>query len=169
VKRWVGAGGALAVAWVMVRSPSLGEVPGEILNGALIGLSAAFIFRRMYPGEFSPSRGFRKLPLVANYVRVFIYELITANIDVAGRVLHPELPIAPRVIEYELEIENDLAITLLANSITLTPGTLTIDHLPERNALKVHAIDGAEDPEGVTEPIEKWEELLKQIFNGGRE
>lgn len=152
----------------MVRGPSLSALPGEVLNGAIVGFGTAYLFRRMYPGSFSPSRGVSKLPLIIQYIGVFLYELVTANIDVARRVLHPEMPIDPDVIEYEMSIENPLAVTVLANSITLTPGTLTLDHIEDRNALKVHAIDGAENPEGVKEPIRKWEKLLERIFNGER-
>jgi multicomponent Na+:H+ antiporter subunit E len=105
---------------------------------------------------------------MTKYVELFAWELLTANIDVAKRVLSPSLPIAPEVVEYELDIETELAITTLANSITLTPGTLTLDHDEEEQKLIIHAIDGAEHPEEVKEPIKRWENLLKKI-EGDRE
>jgi len=71
------------------------------------------------------------------------------------------------VIEFPLRVETDLAITTIANSITLTPGTLTMDHDDGRNALYVHTIDGR-DPEAVVEPIRQWEDYALVIFDERR-
>ena len=77
------------------------------------------------------------------------------------------MPIEPAVIEIPLRVESDLAITTIANSITLTPGTLTMDYDETRNALNVHAIDGR-DPAGVVEPIRAWEDYALSIFDEER-
>jgi multicomponent Na+:H+ antiporter subunit E len=95
---------------------------------------------------------------------VFLRELLTANLDVARRVLSPSMPIEPAVVEYKLEVTNPLAVTVLANSITLTPGTLTLDHEPERGVLRVHAINGASNPEEVRAPIRRWERLIQEMM-----
>jgi len=71
------------------------------------------------------------------------------------------------VIEFPLRVETDLAITTIANSITLTPGTLTMDHDDDRNALYVHTIDGR-DPEAVVAPIRQWEDYALVIFDERR-
>ena len=56
-----------------------------------------------------------------------IWEIIKANIDVALIVINPQLPISPRIVQFKTRLKGDLERTIFANSITLTPGTVTID------------------------------------------
>ena len=64
---------------------------------------------------------------MVRYFFVFLLELVKSNIDVAFRVLSPELPIKPGIVRVKTRLKSPLARLLLANSITLTPGTITID------------------------------------------
>jgi multicomponent Na+:H+ antiporter subunit E len=85
--------------------------------------------------------------ILAKSIRLLLYipwelwQIVLANIDVAYRVLHPKMPIDPGVIEFETSLRSDFALVTLANSITLTPGTITILVEPERGKFLVHAID----------------------------
>ena len=63
----------------------------------------------------------------AVYLVVFGYYVVKANLDVAYRVLHPSMPIRPGIVKVRSKLRSDSARTALANSITLTPGTLTVD------------------------------------------
>jgi len=74
------------------------------------------------------------------YVPWELWQIVLANIDVAYRVLHPKMPIDPLIIEFETSLRGDFALVTLANSITLTPGTITILVEPERGKFWVHAI-----------------------------
>lgn len=74
------------------------------------------------------------------YIPWELWQIVLANIDVACRVLHPKMPIDPCVFEFETSLRGDWALTTLANSITLTPGTITINVEPERGKFQVHAI-----------------------------
>jgi multicomponent Na+:H+ antiporter subunit E len=74
------------------------------------------------------------------YVPWELWQIFLANIDVAYRVLHPKMPIDPRVIEFETSLRSDFALVTLANSITLTPGTVTISVEPEKGKFRVHAL-----------------------------
>jgi multicomponent Na+:H+ antiporter subunit E len=74
------------------------------------------------------------------YVPWELWQIVLANIDVAYRVLHPRMPIDPRIIEFETSLRGDFALVTLANSITLTPGTITITVQPENGKYVVHAI-----------------------------
>ncbi|MHC1636293.1 MAG: Na+/H+ antiporter subunit E [Candidatus Methanospirareceae archaeon] len=67
-----------------------------------------------------------------------LWQIAIANLDITYRVLHPRMPIDPRVIEFDTPLRSDLARTTLANSITLTPGTITIEVKGGR--FLVHAI-----------------------------
>ena len=61
------------------------------------------------------------------YTPVFFYECMKANLDVAYRVIHPKMPIKPGIVAIRSTLKSDVGKLLLANSITLTPGTLTVD------------------------------------------
>ena len=100
------------------------------------------------------------------YVPIFAWECIKANIDVACRVLHPKLPIHPGIVKVKTGLKSDTALTFLANSITLTPGTLTVDVDKENGFLYVHWIEVKErDVEKATKVIvERFERILKKIF-----
>ncbi len=74
------------------------------------------------------------------YVVWELWQILLANFDVAYRVLHPKMPIDPLVIEFDTSLRSDLAIVTLANSITLTPGTITINIDQEKGRFQVHAI-----------------------------
>ena len=69
-----------------------------------------------------------------------LWQILLANLDVAYRVLHPKMPIDPLIIEFDTSLRSDFAIVTLANSITLTPGTITINIGQEKGRFQVHAI-----------------------------
>ncbi|WP_123537142.1 Na+/H+ antiporter subunit E [Halosimplex salinum] len=167
MRRWIGVGVGLAVAWLFVRGVTPADVVGEAIIGLAIGFPVAYAFRRFYLPELALMDRLRGLPYVAAYFTRFVWELLTANVDVAYRVLAPSMPINPDVIELPLRVETDLAITTIANSITLTPGTLAMDYDADRNTLYVHAIDGR-DHESVVDPIRSWEDYALRIFDEDR-
>jgi len=170
MKRWPVIGLALAVLWVFVNGAPLTPtgVATTLLVGLLIGLPIAYVLRRFYTAEMSVRGGLLAAPFGVLYVLLFVRELLVANLDVAWRVLAPSMPIKPDVVEVPLRVESDLAVTTIANSITLTPGTLTMDYDRDRNTLYVHGITGANE-EAVLEPIRRWEDYALRIFDEERE
>ena len=166
MKRWPVLGVCMAVLWLFVRGVPLeaNAIVGRFLIGLVVGLPIAFLLRRFYSVEVSLSRVVRVVPYAVAYLLVFGKDLITANLDVAYRVLAPSMPIEPDVIEVPLRVESDLAITTIANSITLTPGTLTMDYDETENALYVHGITG-HDADAVIAPIRVWEDYALVIFD----
>jgi len=100
------------------------------------------------------------------YLPVFLWECFKANIDVAYRVIHPGLPINPGIVKVKTSLKTDTALTFLANSITLTPGTLSVDIDKDDGVLYIHWIDvKAKDVESATRIIvERFEKILKKIF-----
>jgi multicomponent Na+:H+ antiporter subunit E len=72
---------------------------------------------------------------------LFLVELILGALRVAWLAVQPGLKLRPGIIAYPLTVTSDAEITLLANMITLTPGTLTIDVSEDRRTLYIHAID----------------------------
>jgi len=98
------------------------------------------------------------------YVFVFLTELVKSNFDVARRVLAPSLPINPGIVEVETKLKSKLGRMILANSITLTPGTLTVKI--ENDKLFIHWINVVNtDIENATKDIAaKFEKYLKVIY-----
>jgi len=115
------------------------------LSNILFGLVGSFLVaystRNLFIKEriaISPQKFIRKLYLSILYIFYLAYQIIMANLDVAYRVLHPKMPIDTRVIKFNTKLESDLAKTCFANSITLTPGTITID--VKKDTFYVHAL-----------------------------
>ena len=163
---WPLVGLVLAVLWLFVNGVELAPAAllGQLLVGLAFGLPVAYVSRRFYWPETDPWRLVRAGPYMVLYVVAFLREVLVANVDVAYRVLSPRLPIEPAVLELPLRVQTDVAVTTIANSITLTPGTLTLDHDAERNSLTIHAIDGR-DPAALVAPIRRWEDYALAIFD----
>ncbi len=98
------------------------------------------------------------------YIFVFLGELIKSNFDVARRVISPSLPINPGIVEVETKLKSKLGRMILANSITLTPGTLTVK--VEGDTFFIHCINVEHtDIEGATKDIvKKFEKYLEVIY-----
>lgn len=168
-RRWPIAGVVFGGLWVLVRGVDAhtAAIAGEFLLGITVGLPIAFVFRRLYAEGIHLRGGLRSIPYVALFLLSFVREVTVANIDVAYRVLAPSMPIDPEVIIIPLRVETDLGVTTIANSITITPGTLTLDHDPDKNALYVHVIDGR-DLAAILEPIRTWEDYALIILDEDR-
>ena len=98
------------------------------------------------------------------YIPVFLLHMVKANFDVAYRVLHMNIPIRPGIVKVKTTLKSDLGLTFLANSITLTPGTLTVDIIGDE--LYIHWINVvSDDPEQQAAIIvRRFENILKKVF-----
>jgi multicomponent Na+:H+ antiporter subunit E len=165
-RSWPVAGVLFGVLWVFVHGPSLEPDPlaGSLLVGLAVGFPVAYLFRRLYTDVVDLPRSLRGLPYAVLYVLTFARVAVVSSLDVAYRVLAPSRPIEPEVILIPLRVGTDLGVTTIANSITMTPGSLTLDYDPEENALYVHVIDGR-DPDDIVEPIRGWEDYALAIFD----
>jgi multicomponent Na+:H+ antiporter subunit E len=165
-RSWPVAGVLFGLLWVAVHGPPLALEPlvGSLLVGLVVGFPVAFTFRRLYADQLDVRRVLRGLPYALLYVLTFVREAAVSALDVAYRVLAPSRPIYPEVILIPLRVRTDFGVTTIANSITMTPGTLTLDYDPEENALYVHVIDGS-DPEEIVDPIRDWEDYALAIFD----
>lgn len=164
-RRWPINGLMLAVLWLFIRGvPLVGErIAEEFIIGLAVGMPLAWLVRRFYAPTTPVSRTLRVAPYAALYILVFLKDLVLANLSVARIVLSPSMPIEPAVVEVPLRVRSDAGITTIANSITLTPGTLTMDYDAERNSLFVHAI-AAPDRESIVDPIRVWEDYALVVF-----
>ena len=155
------------VVWVLLTWPFRedGLDMQVVLAGLIASCIVAFLFHEILPKEhhvfINPMRIFWFLV----YIPVFFYYVIMANFDVVYRALHPQMPIHPGIVKIKTRLKSESAITALANSITLTPGTLTVD-LTDDGYLYVHWINvKSKDTDEATRMIaQKFEYFLEKIF-----
>lgn len=168
-RRWPVNGFVLAVLWLFVRGVPATPVrlAEEFIVGLGVGLVLSWSLRRFYAPDLPLSRSVRVAPYAALYLLVFLKDLLLANLSVARIVLSPSLPIDPVVVEVPLRVQSDAAVTTIANSITLTPGTLTMDYDADNNSLYVHGL-AAPDQASIVDPIRTWENYALVIFDEER-
>ncbi|MFO7914816.1 MAG: Na+/H+ antiporter subunit E [Candidatus Krumholzibacteriales bacterium] len=136
----------------------------EVLIGVVVALLAELLLGNIFPlGAIRVLNPVRFFWLII-YGIVFAWYVIKANFDVAYRVINIYMPINPGIVKVRTKLKTDMARTFLANSITLTPGTLTVDMIGD--ILYVHWINiTSEDQKEETEIIVKrFENLLERIF-----
>lgn len=126
------------LVWIIFN----GRVTPEILiSGAAVSAFVLLFCRRfMGYGARTDMEIWRNLRKGALYVLLLIWEVVRANIQIIKLVLSPKISISPALVSFRTDLESDLARVVLANSITLTPGTITCD-LSGDGTFLVHCLD----------------------------
>lgn len=154
--------------WILLMAVWIGFTNSFDFQEVFVGLGLtcliSFLGIRLFTccdlSILSPNRLFYLL----QYIFIFIFALIKSNLDVARRVLSPSLPINPGIVKFKTKLTKNFAKMVLANSITLTPGTLSIDIVED--TFYIHWIDvKTTNPEEVYfEVAEQFEKILLKIF-----
>lgn len=122
---------------------------GTLLVGAVFSVAILRLSRPLFNPEednvAGDGRPLRRAWRSVVLVFVFLRELLVSAVEVAWYVLQPSLTIRPAIVRYPLSVQTDREITMLANMISLTPGTLSMDVAPDRSAIYVHAISVSSD------------------------
>ena len=136
----------------------------ELLLGAVISVALTFILAKHVNFTLDYRFPVRLLVFVFAYVPLFVFQLILSNIDVAFRVLSPKIPLNPGFVKISTDLKGDFAKLTLANSITLTPGTLSVD--VDGSDIYIHTVDvKGKTPEENREIISsKFEKVLGVVF-----
>jgi multicomponent Na+:H+ antiporter subunit E len=135
-------GGWLALVWVLLwGSPSAANVLG--------GLAVATLLLLVLPLPPVPSPGIVRPGALLRFAGFFAVDLVRSSLQVAVIVLRPRLHLRQAVVAIPARGASDQLLTLLANAISLTPGTLTLEVDRPRSTLYVHVIDVGEGPGGV--------------------
>jgi multicomponent K+:H+ antiporter subunit E len=147
----------LALIWLLLVN---GISPGQLLLGSLLGWVIPLLTFRFWPDRIRIRR-----PLVlVRYLAVLLYDILVANIHVARLVLGRPERLRPAFVVLPLRLRSELAISLLANTICLTPGTVSARLSEDRRELLVHALD-VRDPQVLIETIQaRYEAPLLEIF-----
>lgn len=135
----------LALAWAAITGTF---TLLNILFGFALGSVGLWLIREQAGTRSYLGRSRR----VASLLFLFVYELILSGLRVVAIVLAPRMPLRPGIVAYSLKVDRDFEIALLANLITLTPGTLSVDVSQDRRTLYIHAID-VPDPDALRRDI----------------
>lgn len=96
-------------------------------SGAVASLLVAYLSHDLLIGQVDVGKKVRDMGRFLKYLPWLFWQIILANLDLVYRVLHPKMPIDPGFITFKNDCETEIGMTTLANSITLTPGTVTVD------------------------------------------
>jgi len=137
----------------------------ELIVGAGVSLLLTVLFASSFTlhgiSFFTPKR----FIYILRYILVFSFELLKSNLKVAKIVLSPKMNINPGIVKFKTNLKSDMAKMLLANSITLTPGTLTVDVVDDIfyiHWLNVESVDMEEDYKYIAETFET---ILRGIYS----
>ncbi len=151
----------LFIIWLFLTSSlDVQELEVGFVMSLIVAAFSYELFTTNGLGNLHPKR----IAYATAYIPYFLWAMIMANLDVAYRVLHPKRPINPGIVECKTVLKSDVGKLSLANSITLTPGTITLDVMGDRYFIhwidvKDSTVEGAS--ENITRPFEKF---LKVIF-----
>ena len=147
------------LVWILLAGVS----PPELILGTAVSIILALLIAKFTDINFSWKTPVQTVLFIVLYIPVFMYELVKSNIDVLSRVLNPKLPINPGFVKVKSEVKGKLGKLILANSITLTPGTISVD--ADDEGIFVHWIDvkGSNEDEYSEKIAGKFERLLKKV------
>lgn len=152
----------LFLTWILLtESFASSELVFGFLISLIISLGTANVFTEHGLSHLHPKRLFYLIV----YIPYYIYQVIKANVIMAMIVLSPSLPIKPGIVKVKTNLKTDVGKLALANSITLTPGTITMDI--DGDEIFVHWIAVEDESvEGATKSIVgPFEKFLEEIFS----
>lgn len=148
----------LATVWILLQNEFSA---GMFVFGVILGILIPRLTAQFWPDRpvaFNVGR-------MITYMLIVIWDIMVANVQVAWIVLtRPNSKLRAAWIVVPLDLRQPEAITILAGTITLTPGTVSADLSDEGHSLLVHALD-APDPDAIRDEIkDRYERRLKEIF-----
>jgi len=144
-------------AWLLLMNSF---TPGQFVLGGFLALVVPGVSRMFWPETLDIVRYRPALRLFG----VFLWDLVVANLVVAWRILSFWRTLKPQWVVIPLDVRNPTAVAVLANMISLTPGTVSAQLTADRLELLVHVLD-TEDPEGEVNTIkQRYERPLQEIF-----
>jgi len=134
---------------------------GGLVLGVILGIGITLLTSRLWPD----APRIRSYPKAATYFLLVLWDIVVANVQVAGLILfRRNADLKPGFISIPLDIRTPEAITLLAGTITMTPGTVSCDLSADGRSLLVHGLNIEDAPAAVTDIKQRYEARLKEIF-----
>lgn len=146
----------LAMIWAMLSNSWTFL---DLSIGYFIGLILLYVFRKFLPTAFYMKR----VIAVVKLILLFLKELVLSNVSVVKQVLSPKLNIKPGIFALPTELKTRFEITTLANLISLTPGTLTVDVSHDNSTLYIHAIDVPDTEAAIKAIKDSFEKQIMEV------
>ncbi|MGM0441491.1 MAG: Na+/H+ antiporter subunit E [Elusimicrobiota bacterium] len=157
------------IIWLFLTWPFNPLNLQDIITGLVVALGAVLIFGRNIGQTTTLDENNKRFNIkivgwALVYIPVLMYYMIIANLDVLYRIIKTDRPINPGIVKINTELKSPLSRAILCNSITLTPGTLTVDI--KEDIIYVHWINiTASSQREATEVIAgRFEKILKKVF-----
>ncbi|AOM82556.1 Na+/H+ antiporter subunit E [Salisediminibacterium beveridgei] len=131
----------------------------DFFIGYLVGVALLYLLRRFLHFDFY----FRRVIALFKLLILFLYKLILSNIDMIKIVLSPKMNIEPGIIAIPTKLRTDWEVTLLANLISLTPGTLTMNFSENGRTLYVHSIHVPDKDAAIDEIRQSFERAIMEV------
>lgn len=150
----------LVVCWLWLNNTL---EAGHVLLGVALGISIPYVTRRFWLEPLRIGRPLR----VLEYVVLVAWDIVIANLQVAAIILGPLSRLRPAFVRVPLDLRTDFAVTALASTVTLTPGTVSVEIEDDGNGrrrLVVHALRCLDADDLVRTIKERYERRLKEIF-----
>lgn len=147
----------LLIVWQLIMN-DLGA--GTLIMGAVTAWLIPLLTNPFWP---DPPTLHKPVVLLRFTLRVLL-DIVTANVEVAKLILGPSRTLRPAFVEYPLELTNDFAISVLASTVSLTPGTVSSDISDDRKTLLIHGLDVADAQELIDTIKQRYENPLKEVF-----
>ncbi len=147
----------LALLWLLLAN---GFSAGQLVLAIVLAVTIPLAVRHVFP----PVPRIRRPWAALAYVWLVLGDILVANLRVARLVVGPVSQLRPRIVEVPLDVRDPVVASALAATVTLTPGTVSVELDPGRGVLVVHALDAADDESVRHEIKTRYEARLKEIF-----
>lgn len=150
----------LLVCWLWLNNTL---AAGHVVLGVVLGIGIPYLTRRFWPEPLRISRPLR----VLEYLSIVTWDIVIANLQVAALIIGPASRLRPAFVRVPLDLRSDFAVTVLASTVTLTPGTVSVETEREatgRRVLVVHALRCLDADELVRTIKQRYERRVREIL-----
>lgn len=147
----------LLLVWLLLNNT---VAPGHLVLGAFLAL----VIPLLTSGMQDPQPSLHKPLTTIRYILMVLGDIVVANFEVALLVLGPAKNLNPAFIAIPLDIEHELPITLLASTVSLTPGTVSAEISEDKKWLYVHVLNLTDKDELIALIKHRYERPLREIF-----
>lgn len=147
----------LLTNWLLVQ---MSMALADVVIGALLAIALPILTIRFWPD----APRLRRPGLIVKYLVVFLYDVLIGGLQVAWWIIGPQSKLQPKFIFIPLELEHPFSITMLASTISLTPGTVSAHVSGDRRLLIVHCLNAPDGEEMVKVIKQRYEAPLKEIL-----
>lgn len=134
--------------------------PGHLVLGAILAGLIPLLTSSFWPEKVC----LRKPGVLLRFIGIVLWDIVVANVVVARLILLPNKHLQPGFVTIDLDIRHPLGISLLANTISLTPGTVSCDLSIDRRQLLVHGLHITDVQQTIDDIKQRYERPLQEVF-----